>query len=98
MLVVSNLHIFSHQHEKPEFFLCFAICLGGDEEEEIKLKRRRFPCFHILICSFFFFSLSQEELLNELKGRKEAIKDQKLIKREALTDGTMETLLDGKDE
>jgi hypothetical protein len=34
-------------------------------------------------------------LLNELKGRKEAIKDQKLIKREALTDGTMETLLDG---
>jgi hypothetical protein len=33
--------------------------------------------------------------LNELKGRKEAIKDQKLIKREALTDGTMETLLDG---
>lgn len=37
----------------------------------------------------------QEELLNELKGRKEAIKDQKLIKREALTDGTMETLLDG---
>ncbi len=38
----------------------------------------------------------QEELLNELKGRKEAIKDQKLIKREALTDGTIETLLDGK--
>jgi len=37
---------------------------------------------------------SQEELLNELKGRKEAIKDQKLIKREALTDGTIETLLD----
>ena len=37
----------------------------------------------------------QEELLNELKHRKEAIKDQKLIKREALTDGTMETLLDG---
>ncbi|CAF3954824.1 unnamed protein product, partial [Adineta steineri] len=36
----------------------------------------------------------QEELLNELKGRKEAIKDQKLIKREALTDGTIETLLD----
>jgi len=36
----------------------------------------------------------QEELLNELRGRKEAIKDQKLIKREALTDGTMETLLD----
>ena len=33
--------------------------------------------------------------MNELKGRKEAIKDQKLIKREALTDGTMETLLDG---
>jgi hypothetical protein len=33
--------------------------------------------------------------LNELKGRKEAIKDQKLIKREALTDGTIETLLDG---
>jgi hypothetical protein len=31
-----------------------------------------------------------------LKGRKEAIKDQKLIKREALTDGTIETLLDGK--
>jgi hypothetical protein len=31
-----------------------------------------------------------------LKYRKEAIKDQKLIKREALTDGTMETLLDGK--
>lgn len=43
---------------------------------------------------FFFFFL-QEELLNELKGRKEAIKDQKLIKREALTDGTIETLLDG---
>ncbi len=40
----------------------------------------------------------QEELLNELKGRKEAIKDQKLIKREALTDGTIETLLDGKQE
>ncbi|CAF3813406.1 unnamed protein product [Rotaria magnacalcarata] len=38
---------------------------------------------------------SQEELLNELKGRKEAIKDHKLIKREALTDGTIETLLDG---
>ncbi|CAF3719444.1 unnamed protein product [Rotaria socialis] len=37
---------------------------------------------------------SQEELLSELKGRKEAIKDQKLIKREALTDGTIETLLD----
>ncbi|CAF3806487.1 unnamed protein product, partial [Rotaria magnacalcarata] len=37
---------------------------------------------------------SQEELLNELKGRKEAIKDHKLIKREALTDGTIETLLD----
>lgn len=37
---------------------------------------------------------SQEELLNELRGRKEAIKDQKLIKREALTDGTIETLLD----
>ncbi|CAF2626482.1 unnamed protein product [Rotaria sp. Silwood2] len=37
---------------------------------------------------------TQEELLNELKGRKEAIKDQKLIKREALTDGTIETLLD----
>jgi hypothetical protein len=36
----------------------------------------------------------QEELLSELKGRKEAIKDQKLIKREALTDGTIETLLD----
>ncbi|CAF2066974.1 unnamed protein product [Rotaria magnacalcarata] len=36
----------------------------------------------------------QEELLNELKGRKEAIKDHKLIKREALTDGTIETLLD----
>ena len=35
-------------------------------------------------------------MLNELKGRKEAIKDQKLIKREALTDGTMETLLDGE--
>lgn len=34
--------------------------------------------------------------MNELKGRKEAIKDQKLIKREALTDGTIETLLDGK--
>jgi hypothetical protein len=34
-------------------------------------------------------------LLNELKGRKEAIKDQKLIKRDALTDGTIETLLDG---
>lgn len=33
--------------------------------------------------------------MNELKGRKEAIKDQKLIKREALTDGTIETLLDG---
>ncbi|CAF5122422.1 unnamed protein product, partial [Rotaria sp. Silwood1] len=27
-------------------------------------------------------------------GRKEAIKDHKLIKREALTDGTIETLLD----
>lgn len=34
--------------------------------------------------------------MNELKGRKEAIKDHKLIKREALTDGTIETLLDGK--
>ena len=34
--------------------------------------------------------------MNELKGRKEAIKDQKLIKREALTDGTIETLLDGR--
>jgi 5-formaminoimidazole-4-carboxamide-1-beta-D-ribofuranosyl 5'-monophosphate synthetase len=33
--------------------------------------------------------------LSELKGRKEAFKDQKLIKREALTDGTIETLLDG---
>ncbi|CAF3542171.1 unnamed protein product, partial [Rotaria sordida] len=37
---------------------------------------------------------TQEDLLNELKGRKEAIKDQKLIKREALKDGTIETLLD----
>ncbi len=45
------------------------------------------------MCVLVFF---QEELLNELKGRKEAIKDQKLIKREALTDGTIETLLDGK--
>lgn len=87
MLVVSNLPIFSHQQKTRFFslFSCFGIC---SNEQEMKTLFRL----------FFSFSLQQEELLNELKGRKEAIKDQKLIKREALTDGTIETLLDGKED
>ncbi|CAF0846192.1 unnamed protein product, partial [Didymodactylos carnosus] len=36
----------------------------------------------------------QEDLLNELKSRKEVFKDQKLIKRDAVKEGTIESLLD----
>ncbi|CAF1596171.1 unnamed protein product, partial [Didymodactylos carnosus] len=35
-----------------------------------------------------------EDLLNELKSRKEVFKDQKLIKRDAVKEGTIESLLD----
>ena len=83
MLVVSNLPTFSHQQKKTRFFSLFS-CFGIClNEQEMKT---------------LFLLFQQEELLNELKGRKEAIKDQKLIKREALTDGTIETLLDGKED
>ncbi|CAF1324334.1 unnamed protein product, partial [Didymodactylos carnosus] len=39
-------------------------------------------------------SMLQEDLLNELKSRKEVFKDQKLIKRDAVKEGTIESLLD----
>lgn len=84
----SLIYLYFLINKKPDFFLFSRVL-------EFARMNKRWKLFSVF---FFSFSLQQEELLNELKGRKEAIKDQKLIKREALTDGTIETLLDGKED